>query len=141
MSHLASPDDTQFRRDVEALLFPKTEFKHREHLRLAYVYLCHRGADAAHERMRAALHAFIAHHGIDPAKYSETLTRAWILAVRHFMEKTPETACFDDLVAAHPVMLDSKIMLTHYSTELLFSVGAPAGFVEPDRDPIPRYSC
>lgn len=89
--------------------------------------------------MRAALHAFILHHGIDLSKYHETLTRAWILAVRHSMEKTPGTACFDDLIRAHPVMLDSKIMLTHYSTELLFSPEARAGFVEPDLNPIPRY--
>jgi hypothetical protein len=139
MTHLASPDDLQFRSDFEALVFPKTEFKHREHLRLAYVYLAEHDTEAALERMRATLHAFIAHHGIDFSKYHETLTRAWILAVRHFMERTPGTSCFDDLIRAHPVMLDSKIMLTHYSTELLFSPEARAGFVEPDRDPIPRY--
>jgi len=139
MTHLASPADLQFQRDFEALVFPKTEVKHREHLRLAYVYLCECDVEAAHERMRTVLHGFIAHHGIDFSKYNETLTRAWILAVRHFMEKTPDTSCFEDLIAAHPVMLDSKIMLTHYSTELLFSPDARTGFVEPDRDPIPRY--
>ena len=32
------------------------------------------------------LHAFLACHGITPAKYHETITRAWILAVRHFMD-------------------------------------------------------
>ncbi|HEY5553094.1 MAG TPA: hypothetical protein VIK52_14470 [Opitutaceae bacterium] len=31
------------------------------------------------------------------------------------------------------------LMLTHHSTELLFSPGARAGFVEPDLDPIPRH--
>ena len=140
MTHSASPAaDLRFRRDFETLVFPKAEFRHREHLRLAYVYLAEQSTEAAHECMRRAIHAFIAHHGIDFSKYHETLTRAWILAVRHFMEKTPGTSCFDDLIRAQPVMLDSKIMLTHYSTELLFSPGARAGFVEPDLDPIPRY--
>lgn len=89
--------------------------------------------------MRVALLAFIAHHGIDPAKYNETITKAWILAVRHFMAKTAGAVCFGDLIAAHPVMLDSKIMLTHYSGERLNSPEARAGFVEPDLAPIPRY--
>jgi hypothetical protein len=38
------------------------------------------------------------------------------------------------------MLLDSRIMLTHYSTELLFSDKARAKFVEPDLDPIPRYA-
>jgi len=37
------------------------------------------------------------------------------------------------------VLLDSKIMLTHYSAELLFSDQARAEFVEPNLDPIPRH--
>ena len=134
-----SPDDQEFRRGFEALTFPKTEFKHRQHLRLAYVYLTEHDTDAVHGRMRAALHAFIAHHGIDPMKYNETITKAWILAVRHFMEKSPATSCFDDLILEHPAILDSKIMLTHYSTERLYSSDARTGFVEPDLDPIPRH--
>jgi hypothetical protein len=36
-------------------------------------------------------------------------------------------------------VLDTKIMLTHYSAEVLFSPEARALFVEPDLDPIPRY--
>ena len=139
MKHACSSGDIRFRDDFEALVFPKTEFKHRQHLRLAYIYLCGNETEAAHERMRAALHAFIAHHGIDPAKYNETITKAWILAVRHFMAKTPDTSCFDDLIAAHPRMLDPRIMLTHYTAARLTSPEARAEFLEPDLAPIPRY--
>ena len=95
--------------------------------------------DLWHRAMRDALHGFLARNGIDPAKYHETLTRAWILAVRHFLAKSPEVRSADELLARHPEMLDAKIMNTHYSTGLLFSPAARAGFVEPDLDPIPRY--
>ena len=36
-------------------------------------------------------------------------------------------------------MLDSKIMMTHYSAEVLFSDEARAKFVDPNLHPIPRY--
>ena len=139
MSHSCSPDDLRFRDAFESLAFPKADFKHRQHLRLAYVYLCDHDTSTAHKLMRRGLFAFIGHHGIDPAKYNETITKAWILAVRHFMEKTPDTFCFEDLIAAHPGMLDSRIMLTHYSAERLNSPEARAAFHEPDLAPIPRH--
>jgi hypothetical protein len=36
-------------------------------------------------------------------------------------------------------MLDTKLMMAHYSAELLFSDEARARFVEPDLDQIPRH--
>lgn len=66
------------------------------------------------------------------------LTRAWILAVWHFMSKTQDLQSSADLIARNPMLLDSRIMLTHYSAALLFSAEARQAFVEPDLDPIPR---
>ena len=42
-------------------------------------------------------------------------------------------------IEQNPRMLDAKIMMTHYSAELIFSERARAKYVEPDLDPIPRY--
>jgi hypothetical protein len=55
------------------------------------------------------------------------------------MEKTPSAESADDFIEKNPRMLDSKIMLTHYSAEVLFSDEARAKFVEPNLEPIPRY--
>jgi hypothetical protein len=49
------------------------------------------------------------------SKYHETITRAWILAVRRFMELTPAADSADTFIDANPRLLDSKIMFTHYS--------------------------
>ncbi len=38
----------------------------------------------------------------------------------------------------NPRLLDAKIMMTHYSAEVLFSEEARARFVEPNISPIPR---
>jgi hypothetical protein len=67
------------------------------------------------------------------------MTAAWILAVRHFMAITDACASADEFVGRNPVLLDSKIMLTHYSAGRLFSEDARAQFVEPDLDAIPRH--
>jgi hypothetical protein len=134
-----SEADAKFRRDFEAGRVGPANFDHRAHLRLAYVYLCDLDTDAAYEAMKAAIHGLLERNGVDPGKYHDTLTRAWIMAVRHFMEKSPTAANADALMDQFPEMLDTNIMLTHYSAELLFSDDARAGFVEPDRDEIPRY--
>lgn len=134
-----SDDDRRFRADFEACAIPPAVFDHRAHVRLAYTYLAEVDDEAALARMRAALLAFLRHNGVDPSKYHETMTRAWILAVRHFMEKSPACASADAFIASNPTLLDTKIMLTHYSAEVLFSDEARSRFVEPDLGEIPRH--
>jgi hypothetical protein len=134
-----SEADAKFRQDFEAGRVGPADFDHRAHLTLAYIYLCDFDTDTAYESMKAAIHGLLQRNDVDPDKYHDTLTRAWIMAVRHFMEKSDHTASADALIDQFPEMLDSNIMLTHYSAELLFSDDARARFVEPDRDKIPRY--
>lgn len=136
MTLVSTDDDRAFRAAFEA--FAVTEFDHRAHVRLAYGYLTEHDADTAYERMRDALLAFLAHRGIDPSKYHDTLTRAWIKAVRHFMDRTPSAASADAFIDRNPQLLDSAMMMTHYSAEVLFSPEARAAFVEPDLTPIPQ---
>jgi len=139
MKHELSTSDVEFRMAFEAGAIAPADFSHRAHVRLAYVYLADTDVNLALERMRGALLVFLTRNNIPASKYHETLTRAWILAVNHFMHRTPETTSSDDFIARNEVLLDSKIMLTHYSAGLLFSDGARQEFVEPDLDPIPRH--
>jgi hypothetical protein len=139
MKHELSSSDREFRMAFEAGAFAPADFSHRAHVRLGYVYLADSDVDLALERMRAALVSFLSHHGIPASKYHETLTRAWILAVHHFMHRSPEASSADDFIDRNTPLLDPKNMLTHYSAGLLFSDAARAEFVEPDLDPIPRH--
>ena len=139
MSHTASPEDQRFRSQFESFEFAPGVFDHREHVRLAYVYLCDHDPSTAHLKVREALRGYLAHHGVDPSKYHETITRAWILAVRHFMGNSSDAASFAQFIDANPQLLDSQIMLGHYSKDVLFSDEARGTFVEPNVEPIPRY--
>jgi hypothetical protein len=137
MNHQLSEADRTFREDFTLGRVTPAQFDHRAHVRLAYILLAEAEIDSAADRMRAELLAFIARNAVDPAKYHETITRAWILAVRHFMDRTSSSGSADEFIDANPILLDRKIMLTHYSAELLFSPDARARFVEPDLQRIP----
>ena len=137
MKHQLSAEDREFRRAFEACETAPADFDHAAHVLLAYIYLCDHPVDVATQRMKKALLTFLAHVGVGEARYHETITRAWILAVGHFMTRTPGCASASEFIAANPQLLDSRIMLTHYSAEVLYSPTARHGFVEPDIEPIP----
>jgi len=65
-------------RGFESCETDKNEFKHRHHLVVAVWYVETLGRQAALDRMRSGLRRFIDHHGVDKAKYSETVTVLWI---------------------------------------------------------------
>lgn len=135
-THVASDSDFQFRQDFEASKVPLSEFTHVAHLRLAYVLLVEGGPAHAEQRMREALLAYLSANSVPATKYHETLTRAWVMAVSHFMGRKG-SASFAEFAANSTPLLDSKVMLTHYSSETLFSDRARTTFVAPDLDAIP----
>jgi hypothetical protein len=137
--HELSQEDRSFRSAFEACTVTPLQFNHEAHVRLAYVYLVEAGVESAVQRMRETLLRFLERNGIPRSKFHETITRAWVLAVRHFMDRSTSTSSAD-FIAKNQELLDSKIMLTHYSASVLFSSDARASFVEPDLDPIPQQS-
>jgi hypothetical protein len=139
MKFKTTDDDIKFRNLMESCEFPVSDFNHRAHLRLAYIYLSENTTDKSTALMRDTLNRFLLHNGVDPSKYHATLTEAWVLALRHFMNKTGVSESANELINKHPEMLDARIMMTHYSAEVLFSEEARAAFVQPNLDPIPSY--
>jgi len=74
----------------------------------------------------------------DTQGYHDSITRAYVAGVRLFLSETEEK----DLVERVNAMLRSDVgrrdwPLRFYSRELLFSVPARRGFVEPDLAPLP----
>lgn len=140
MSYRTSAEDEAFRRAFEAFEIAPETFDHAAHVRLAYIYLCDdEGIEAAAERMKTSLLRFLGHLGIGEVKYHETITRAWIAAVAYFMAQEEDYDSASAFISRHPRLLDSKIMLRHYSAQVLYSPQARRGFVEPDIESIPRH--
>ena len=132
----ASQSDLEFACAFEAGDVPPSEFNHLAHLRLAYVYLSQGDVKYAEQSMREALLAFLDAKKIPRAKFHETLTRAWVMAVSHFMSRR-SSGSFAEFIANSKPLLDTKVMLTHNSAAALFSERARAAFVEPDLEAIP----
>jgi hypothetical protein len=138
-THLASVEDREFVRAFDDGLISPEAFDHRAHVRLAYVYLTEFDVDGATEAMRVGLLRFLERRGLDVSKYHATLTRAWVMAVYHFMRRSGGAASAEEFIAANPPLLNSKIMLSHYSADVLFSEEARGRFVEPNLEPIPVH--
>lgn len=139
MGHSTSSEDRDFLDAFEACTVAPEAFDHAAHVRLAYIYLCGHPVDSAVQRMKDALLAFLTHLGVDHGKYHETITRAWIMAVAHFMDESIPCESAATFMARNPRLLDSKIMLAHYSAEVLFSPAARQAFVQPNVRPIPEH--
>lgn len=134
-----SDADQRFLAAFENCELAAQEFGHREHVRLAYIYLSQQRDDDALDKLQSGLQRFLAHLGAPSSKYHETLTRAWLLAVRHFMHAAGPTSSFAEFIASDARLLDQCIMETHYTPGLLWSDAARARFVEPDLQPIPTH--
>ena len=81
-------DEDQIRKVVEGFescTTAKEGFRHKDHLTVAVWYLRHSSRDEALGRMRESLHRFINHHGINPQKYQEDVTVAWIDAIHEML--------------------------------------------------------
>nr|CAS02853.1 putative integron gene cassette protein [uncultured bacterium] len=84
-THDLSEQDLAFRAAFETFLIDPAGFDHRAHVRLAYAYLAGSKVELACLEMRGSLLAFLNHNNVPASKFHETLTRAWIFAVHHFM--------------------------------------------------------
>ncbi|MCC4798087.1 hypothetical protein BCT30_01215 [Enterovibrio norvegicus] len=141
MTHSLLHTDIAFVASVEECSFPVEDFNHRAHVRLAYAYFVDNDTESSNNLLRKALVGLLQFNDIAPsAKYHETLTKAWLLAVNHFMHHTDTCDNADMFIDLNPQLLDSQIMMTHYTKARLFSEEARHTFIAPDLDAIPEYA-
>jgi len=127
--------DRDFASAFERCEIPNDQFRHRDHLRLAWIYLRRHGRPEAGTRIVESIQRYAAHNGA-PGKYHETITLAWMDLVYCAMRSLPETAAFDELLRAFPHLLQKSELAQYYSSGLLQSDTARRVFVEPDLKPL-----
>jgi hypothetical protein len=128
--------DEDFLRAFEDLSFPANLFHHREHIRVAWLYLKSTDASRAAERMSESIRRFANHQGATQ-KYHHTLTLAWMRLVAAALLETSEGYTFEQFITAHPQLKDANLLAKYYSKELLQTAAAREAWVEPDLQPLP----
>jgi hypothetical protein len=137
MSGAARPvADEVFLAAVEGATWPGEGFKHREHLRLAWLYLRRHGVEVGTERIGQTLRRYATALG-SPGIYHETLTRAWGACVGGALRQTPGLEPFEAFLAAHPELLERDLLERYYRRETLDSEEARRSWVPPDVAALP----
>ncbi len=138
LNHQVSHGDQVLVDAIECYRLKLAEFNHATHIKLAYCYLVSLGPADGQVKMQDTLVKFLNFNGVDRKKFHVTLTQAWLIAVWHFMQKSPTMASADDFVKANPGLLNKDLLASHYSHDLLFSERARNKFVNPDLSPFPE---
>lgn len=128
--------DEQFVAALEVCTLPNEAFRHRDHLRLAWLYLRCAPSDVAAARMEQSIRRFASHHGA-PQKYHHTMTLVWMRLVAAARTENPVDD-FTALLDAHPDLLDKTTLRRFYSAERLESQAARTGWLDPDVSPLPE---
>jgi hypothetical protein len=134
---MAPTDDRDFVTAFEACALPAEGFHHRDHVRLAWLYLKELPPAQALTRFTEGLQRFAEAHG-KPGLYHETITWAYLLLIRERMARAADGemgGSFEAFAAAHPDLLTWKpsILASYYREETLGSELARQVFLLPDR--------
>jgi len=125
--------DADFVRSFEDCTLPNAAFHHRDHVRLAWIYLQRHPPVEALQRFAGGLRRFATANG-HPGLYHETITWAFLLLIHERMARGGEPA-WEDFAARNPDLLTWKpsILDRYYTPETLGSELARRVFVMPDR--------
>jgi hypothetical protein len=134
-------DDSEFIREFEACRWPLEQWHHRDHIKLAYLYLRRHTFDESLARIRAGIKAHNSVHKVPgglTSGYHETMTHAWLRLVSVTLSEYGPAESADSFYEQHPELSQKKTLRLFYSRERLVSDEAKAGFVEPDLAPLPH---
>ncbi len=128
------PDDL-IRRFEDGSL-PNTEFHHRDHVRLAWLYLREEPVLGALTRFTEGLKRFAARNG-HAGLYHETITWAYFFLIHERMAQGEAQESWEVFAERNPDLLTWKpsVLGGYYREETLGSPLAKRVFVMPDRSP------
>lgn len=126
--------DQELVEHFERLTLSPELFSHREHVRLAWVYLCEYPPLTALEKFCEGLKRFAASLG-KADRYHETITWAYLLLIHERMAKTESANSWELFAEANADLLnwETSILKRYYRQETLNSDMAKRVFLFPDK--------
>jgi hypothetical protein len=129
-------DDAELAAILPEITGPSGQFRHRQHVNLAFAAVRRYGMPEATTRICDWIRR-IAGYERAPQKYHYTVSRAWVEMVAHHAAADPDCADFDTFAARHPALLDKRLLSRHYRSSTLASAAARRDWVAPDLLPFP----
>jgi hypothetical protein len=133
--------DAEFLAAFEGCSLTMEQWHHREHIRVAYLYLLRYPFPEALIKMRAGLNALNAAQKVPDLPhrgYHDTMTRAWLQLVHVALCEHGPAENSERFYELNPQLTQNKALRLFYSSDLLMSPKAKAEFVEPDLAPLPK---
>jgi hypothetical protein len=127
-SHLSDED---FLVGFEHCELPLSNFRHGDHLRLAWLCVHRAPVNDAVERVRNGIRRFATHHGVAHI-FHETITAAWVKLISTHREQS-----FGEFVTTNESRLNLELLHRFWTPEVLRSDAARLGWVAPDKTPLP----
>lgn len=136
-------EDEQFLADFEECRLTHEQWRHKQHIKVAYLYLRRYPFETAMNRIRERIQALNAVHQVPDlpdSGYHETVTQAWLRLVQLTLCEFGPAESSDEFYEQHPELSQHKNLRLFYSHDLIMSPKAKQEFVEPDLTPLPRSS-
>lgn len=126
--------DEEFIARFENGTLPPDSFHHREHVKMAFLYLCRYPVLEALERFATALKQHSIRKGT-PERYNETVTWAFVFLIRERMARHAAQQTWDEFSSNNPDLLNwqNSILKNYYRDETLSSNLAKQTFLFPDK--------
>jgi hypothetical protein len=131
-----SMNDREFLRAFHACKLSSEDFRHRGHLRLAWLVLRSHSLEEALQLLSVGIRQFASFKGANDM-YNETLTQFWIRIVNHAIQEHPSAQEFEQFINTSPILMDKQLPYSHWRRETLGSNLARSGWLEPDLLPLP----
>ena len=131
--------DPELAAILPAITGPDGQFRHRQHINLAFLAVQRYGMPEATGKICTWIRHIAAYERA-PQKYHHTVSRAWVEIVAHHLgtdPDSPDCADFELFAERNPALLDKRLLSRHYRSATLASGPARHGWVEPDLLPFP----
>jgi hypothetical protein len=133
--------DDEFLAAFESCTWPLDQWHHRQHIKVAYLYLRRFPFETAVARMRERIQAYNAANQVPDGPdrgYHETVTQAWMRLVHYTLEAFGPCQSADAFIDGQSQLLSARALLFFYSRQRITSSEAKYVFLEPDLTRFPQ---
>jgi transketolase len=132
--------DEDFLTQFESAKWPLENWHHRQHIKIAYLYLRHYPFDQARARIREKIKAYNAAKQLSESLlsgYHDTMTQAWMHLLYFALCEHGAAENADAFYELHPELWGKKTLRLFYS-KIFTTPEAKEKFVAPDITPFPQ---